>query len=60
MVIVRGVEQVIPLSLNQHLSRTGSTKSKHCNPHVSRIYCGAVLLNCISFTKVYLINWRVS
>ena len=39
--------------LNQHLSKTISTKTEHHNSHEVRICCRTVLLDCISFTYTW-------
>lgn len=41
------------LQLNQHLSKTVSFSLW------GRIYCRSVVLGCVNFRQVYLINWQV-
>lgn len=45
---------------DQHLSKSVATKAEHYNLPESRIYCRPVALDCISFSKVYLITWKLS
>lgn len=42
--------------LNQHLSDTQSTKSEHYELHKGRIYCRALVWDCIGFRFVSLTN----
>lgn len=46
--------------LNQHLSRTVWTTSKHHQLHEVRIYCWTFILGCIGFSLVCLINHQLS
>lgn len=39
---------------NQHLTEQFQQKTEQCNRHESGIYCRPVLLDCISFSSVYL------
>ncbi len=50
----------IYISEGKPLQLSVSTKTEHYNLHEGRIYCRAVILDCISSSKVHLQNWQPS